>query len=71
MDVGIVNPHEMLHVSELEDDIRVASENLVFNKSEDATDAMLMLTTREKARIEAIKNGGGVVEEKKSSWRDL
>ena len=71
MDVGIVNPHEMLHVSELEDDIRVASENLVFNNSEDATDAMLMLTTREKARIEAIKNGGGVVEEKKSSWRDL
>ncbi|KAL7427094.1 hypothetical protein ACHAXM_000701 [Skeletonema potamos] len=71
MDVGIVNAHEMLHLSELEDDIKVACENLVFNKSEDATDVMLSLTKREKDRLEALKNGGGAVEVKQTSWRDL
>ena len=71
MDVGIVNPHEMLHINELEADIKVACENLVFNKSEDATDVMLALTQRERERKEALKNGGAAVQVKKSSWRDL
>ncbi|KAL7456527.1 hypothetical protein ACHAWC_010809 [Mediolabrus comicus] len=71
MDVGIVNAHEMLHISELEADIKVACENLVFNKSEDATDVMLALTKREKDRKEALKNGGGAAEVKQTSWRDL
>mmetsp|Transcript_11071 Transcript_11071/g.18227 ORF Transcript_11071/g.18227 Transcript_11071/m.18227 type:complete len:2000 (-) Transcript_11071:90-6089(-) len=71
MDVGIVNAHEMLHISELEDDIKVACENLVFNKSEEATDVMLTLTKREKDRKEALKNGGGAAEVKQTSWRDL
>jgi 5-methyltetrahydrofolate--homocysteine methyltransferase len=61
----------MLHISELEDDIKVACENLVFNKSEDATDVMLSLTKREKDRKEALKNGGGAAEVKQTSWRDL
>ena len=71
MDVGIVNAHEMLHISELEDDIKVACENLVFNKCEEATDVMLTLTKREKDRKEALKNGGGAAEVKQTSWRDL
>merc|ERR1719287_354936 len=71
MDVGIVNAHEMLALSELESDIKIACENLVFNKSEDATDVMLELTKRERARREALKNGGGAAEVKKDSWRDL
>jgi len=71
MDVGIVNPHEMLALSEVEPDIKIACENLVFNKSEDATDVMLELTKRERARREALKNGGGAAEVKKDSWRDL
>ena len=71
MDVGIVNSHEMLALSEVEPDIKVACENLVFNKTPDATDAMLELTKREKDRMEALKNGGGAVEAKKTSWRDL
>ena len=71
MDVGIVNAHEMLALSEVEPDIKVACENLVFNKTPDATDAMLELTKREKDRMEALKNGGGAVEAKKTSWRDL
>jgi 5-methyltetrahydrofolate--homocysteine methyltransferase len=71
MDVGIVNAHEMLALSEVEPDIRAACENLVFNKTADATDLMLELTKREKDRMEALKNGGGAVEAKKTSWRDL
>jgi 5-methyltetrahydrofolate--homocysteine methyltransferase len=71
MDVGIVNAHEMLALSEVEPDIRVACENLVFNKTPDATDVMLDLTKREKERMEALKNGGGAAETKKTSWRDL
>merc|ERR1712238_584564 len=43
MDVGIVNPHEMFMLNELEPDIRVAADNLVFNKTDDATDVMLEL----------------------------
>jgi 5-methyltetrahydrofolate--homocysteine methyltransferase len=72
MDVGIVNAHEMLALFELEPEIKLACENLVFNKTPDATDVMLELTTREKAREEAFKKGGGVVEKvHQVSWRDL
>ena len=71
MDVGIVNPHEMLALSEVEPDVKIACENLVFNKNENATDVMLELTKRERARREALKNGGGAVEVKKDSWRDF
>jgi 5-methyltetrahydrofolate--homocysteine methyltransferase len=71
MDVGIVNAHEMLALSEVEPDIRAACENLVFNKTPDATDVMLDLTKRERERIEALKNGGGRSEVKQTSWRDL
>jgi len=71
MDVGIVNPHEMIALSELEPDIKVACENLVFNKNDEATDVMLELTKRERARREALKNGGAAVEVKQVSWRDL
>merc|ERR1712238_120556 len=70
MDVGIVNSKEMLPLDELEDDINLACQNLVFNKTEEATDVMLELTKREKVLIEARKNGGDVVEIKEKSWRD-
>jgi 5-methyltetrahydrofolate--homocysteine methyltransferase len=66
-----VNANELLDVSELEPEIRVACENLVMNKTEDATDVMLELTTREKAAIEAFKKGGGTSEVKEKSWRDF
>jgi len=70
MDVGIVNAHEMYHINELEPALLKASEDLVFNKSEGATEAMLVLTQKEKAIIEARKKGGvEVIKEK--SWRDL
>ena len=69
MDVGIVNAHEMLMLNEVESDIREAAENLVFNKTEDATDVMLELTKREKERREALKKGGGATKKKETSWR--
>ena len=70
MDVGIVNSDELLAVDELEEDIRVACDDLVFNKNEEATEKMLELTQRERARIDARKKGG-VVQVKEKSWRDF
>ena len=71
MDVGIVNSHEMLHLTEVEPDILKACEDLVFNRNEEATDVILDLTKREKERIEERKKGGGGVKIKEKSWRDL
>ena len=70
MDVGIVNAEEMFSIEELEPELRLAAENLIFNKDPNATDVMLELTKKEKEAIERRKNGGGEVKEKKASWRD-
>jgi 5-methyltetrahydrofolate--homocysteine methyltransferase len=70
MDVGIVNAHEMLSIEEVEPALKMASENLVLNKTEDATEKMLELTQREKELIELRKKGGST-EVKEKSWRDL
>merc|ERR1719162_2153634 len=70
MDVGIVNSHEMMLLTEVEDDIKSACENLVFNRSDDSTDVILDLTKREKLINEQRKKGGSVVVKEKS-WRDL
>ena len=72
MDVGIVNPHEMIAIDEIEPHLLKACEDLVFNRNDDATDCMLLLTTREKDLIERRKKGGGAaVQVKEASWRDL
>jgi len=72
MDVGIVNAKEMLAIDEVDPEIRKAADDLVFNKSPDATEVMLDLTRKEKEAIEVRKKGGGAASEvKKSSWRDL
>ena len=47
MDVGIVNAHEMIHIDDVERDIKILSENLVFNKTSDATEKMMEMTLRE------------------------
>jgi len=70
MDVGIVNAKEMLAINEVEPELLTACENLVFNKTDDATDVMLDLTQKERAAIEARKKGG-VVQVKEKSWRDF
>jgi len=57
-------------LNELDPDIREACYNLVFNRTADATDVMLELTTKEKRAIEARK-AGGYVEVKEKSWRDM
>ena len=55
MDVGIVNAKELLAISDLEDDMCLLCENLVFNKTPDATDDMLARTEYERAVIDAKK----------------
>ena len=70
MDVGIVNAHEMLSIDEVEPELRKAAEDLVFNRSPDATEVMLDLTRKEKEAIELRKKGGGAVQVKEKSWRD-
>jgi 5-methyltetrahydrofolate--homocysteine methyltransferase len=69
MDVGIVNPKEMYAIGEVDPELLEACNDLVFNKNPEATDTMLELTKREKARMEALKKGGGAKEVKEIPWR--
>jgi 5-methyltetrahydrofolate--homocysteine methyltransferase len=57
MDVGIVNAEEMLAIDDLEPDMKLLCEDLVFNKSPDATDDMLERTNYERACIDSKKKG--------------
>merc|ERR1711871_1338995 len=73
MDVGIVNANEMLHIDELDPEIRKIASDLVFNSSPDATEKMLNRTKYEKELAEIIKKGGNLsvaAAPKASSWRD-
>ena len=60
----------MLAINEIEPELLEACNNLVFNKTADATEVMLELTQKERKAIEARKKGGAV-EVKQKSWRDL
>merc|ERR1719223_50140 len=57
MDVGIVNAHELLDIDQLDDDMKELCYNLVFNKTEDATEEMLNRTAYERSVIDARKKG--------------
>merc|ERR1711871_1684760 len=57
MDVGIVNAKEMLHIDDLEKDVRVLCDNLVFNKTPEATEQMMERTVWEKEAAAARKAG--------------
>ena len=57
MDVGIVNAHELLDYNKLEEDMKLLCENLVFNKTPEATEEMLIRTEYERAVIDAKKKG--------------
>jgi len=60
MDVGIVNADEMLAIDDLEEDMKVLCDNLVFNKSEDATEDMLNRTNYERECVQARKKGNAL-----------
>ena len=49
MDASIVNAKELMAIDELEPNMRVLCENLVFNKTEDVTEDMLQRTAYERA----------------------
>jgi 5-methyltetrahydrofolate--homocysteine methyltransferase len=75
MDMGIVNAKEMIAYEDLESDLKLLCENLVFNKTPEATEQLLKRTQQEKERIEAAKKGGndgagGSTAPKVVSWRD-
>ena len=73
MDVGIVNPHEMFHINEVDPDLRKLCDDLVFNRNPGATDAMLAATQQEKINVENAKKGiipGAAAAPKVDSWRD-
>ena len=55
MDIFIVNSNEMLGLDEVEDDMKIIFENLVLNKTEEATDEILARSNYECACIEAKK----------------
>ncbi len=74
MDVGIVNALEMITYHEVEPDLLEVCENLVHNKTPDATEQMLERTTLEKTRPENLKKGivtdGAAAVVQAASWRD-
>merc|ERR1711937_444158 len=57
MDVGIVNAHELLMYKEVDSDIREVAEDLVFNRTPEATEEMLNRTAYERSVIDAKKKG--------------
>merc|ERR1712157_589641 len=65
------NAHEMLAFSEVEPHLMKACDNLVFNRTADATDVMGECTRKEKDLIEMRKKGGFAAKIKQTSWRDL
>jgi 5-methyltetrahydrofolate--homocysteine methyltransferase len=70
MDMGIVNSAEMLAMEEVAADMLPLVNNLVFNKTKDATEKMSERTLLEKQIIEARKAGGSApVANDATSWR--
>ncbi|GBG29276.1 Methionine synthase [Hondaea fermentalgiana] len=71
MDVGIVNAGELLGADEVEPDLRKLCEDLVLNKTPQATERMLEATQRERERLKRLKEGGGeaAAAEKPTDWR--
>ena len=57
MDVGIVNSHEMIHIDDVDRSIKILSDNLVFNRTPDATEKMMEMTIYEKEYETAKKKG--------------
>ena len=55
MDVGIITAREILVIEDLEPDMRVLCEKLVFNKTPEATEGMHKHTTYERTCVEAKK----------------
>ena len=74
MDMGIVNSHELIHYDDLEPDMKLLCENLVFNKTPDATEKMLERTQLEKNLMDMRKKGidpsAASAAPKQASWRD-
>merc|ERR1711871_1707410 len=72
MDMGIVNAKEMLSVTEVESTLLKLTEDVVMNKGQEATEALLERCQKEKALMEARKkNGTAGKVESADAWRKL
>jgi 5-methyltetrahydrofolate--homocysteine methyltransferase len=72
MDMGIVNPKEMLAEHELDEELRQLCIDVVMNKGEECTEALLARCQKEKKILDAKKAGGvAVKEEDGQAWRKL
>ncbi len=64
MDMGIVNPGMLQVYDEIEEDLRILTEDVVLNRRKDATERLLMYA-------ETIKEKGSNKEKKLEEWRKL
>jgi 5-methyltetrahydrofolate--homocysteine methyltransferase len=71
MDMGIVNCVEMMAKEEVPADMLTLVDDLVFNRTPEATEKMSERTIQEKALAEARKAGGVVAQVDTTSWRTL
>eukprot|EP00613_Pedinella_sp_CCMP2098_P066441 CAMPEP_0171984892 /NCGR_PEP_ID=MMETSP0993-20121228/274057_1 /TAXON_ID=483369 /ORGANISM="non described non described, Strain CCMP2098" /LENGTH=1618 /DNA_ID=CAMNT_0012637731 /DNA_START=56 /DNA_END=4913 /DNA_ORIENTATION=- len=72
MDMGIVNPKEMLASHELDEELRKLCTDVVLNKGEECTEALLERCQKEKKILDQRKAGGGAAkEEDTQAWRKL
>jgi 5-methyltetrahydrofolate--homocysteine methyltransferase len=72
MDMGIVNSVEMLAESELEPELRQLCIDVVMNKGDEATEALLLRCQKEKELLDARKAGGEVAaKDDGEAWRKL
>ena len=71
MDVKIVNPYEINAIDRIEPHLLKMCDDLVLSRSEDTTEWILLLKTREKVHIKHLKLGGkAAVQIMEASWHD-
>ena len=71
MDVRIVNPHEIITIGRIESHLLKMCHDLVLSRSEDTTEWILLLTTREKDHVKSYQLGGrAAVQIMEARWRD-
>lgn len=73
-DLGIVNPATQVLYSDIPEDVLTAIDDVLLNRTPDATENLIEIAARIKAEKdaekEALKNGGAVVKSPANDWRN-
>ena len=73
-DLGIVNPATQVLYSDIPEDVLTAIDDVLLNRTPDATENLIEIAARIKAEKdaekEALKNGGAVVKSPADDWRN-